>query len=886
MASDVVGTGSKGEKGWVEQQKKTFVRWMNSRLGPTNHAMHVKDICNDLGDGLRIFALLERVSGQDIGKPPNKVANSRFQKLENVSTVLQALEKKLGVKMVNIGADDIVDSQLKLILGLIWTIINKFQLSAINTGEQSGKSGLLLWAQRATAGYKDVKVTNFTTSLQDGLALCAILHKHRPDAIDFEAARAAPSDLRRLQMALDGARAINIPVHVDAEDVVEEADEKSMLTQVSELFHFFSSAQNENVAAKRLTKMVERVREIEAQKASCVQQCTVVRDWLADKKAQFEHPKTLSSLVDVENAMESYNAYLGQERVSARKEGEEAQKLVQSLAVRLQAENAPPFTLPKGLSIADLEEGWKALVETEQRYVQSLRVQKQRWARLEALLWEVEQRTMHAGNWATLAGGFLDQPAKIPTDTPLSYCVQATDRFEESLGLQTEYLKPAAGLMKQVVAAGHSRAAAVEAQLQGVLGRMQGLESALGQRKAALKAALERRPRQEELSLQYAQLADAAVNAMNVLELEVRRPLGTDEAEALPGSVQEAGEQGRRLKESLELMNELRALLVDVDGKVAEYGALHKELQGYGGVDLPYGLPREDLLRERLTGMNRSLDERVATQQAKLADLERIRALVAAYRGKAEAMVTFCTEHSAKVLACIQRYGQQQAKGCDEGAVEKGLEEVAQLKQSIQSQGRELLNNVKERMEELRKLSSDEGVEVSLLPEALDIRFGSMLTSLSDAKKLLEQRLLQKASDALSPELMSDIKAVFLEFDKDKDGYLSKDELAECLQALGQSVDASSLDALVAGGSGKGNKLDQAALVDFMRRRVRETESKEDVKLAFESLSKGAAFVTEEQLRACGLAPAVIAFLRDHMPVTSGGAGYDFQALLRNVFED
>lgn len=91
-----------------------------------------------------------------------------------------------GILMHNIGAEDILDGNLKIMLGLIWMLILRFSIAEINEQGLSAKEGLLLWVQRKTQSYANVHVTNFTSSWSSGLALCALIHKHRPDLIDFE----------------------------------------------------------------------------------------------------------------------------------------------------------------------------------------------------------------------------------------------------------------------------------------------------------------------------------------------------------------------------------------------------------------------------------------------------------------------------------------------------------------------------------------------------------------------------------------------------------------------------------------------------------------------------------------------------------------------------
>ncbi|KAI4900975.1 hypothetical protein NFI96_011878 [Prochilodus magdalenae] len=78
---------------------------------------------------------------------------------------------------------------------------------------------LLEWCQKATQGYKGVKITNFSTSWRNGLAFCAILHHFHPDKVDYE--MLDPYDIKRNnKKAFDGFAALGISRLMEPSDMV------------------------------------------------------------------------------------------------------------------------------------------------------------------------------------------------------------------------------------------------------------------------------------------------------------------------------------------------------------------------------------------------------------------------------------------------------------------------------------------------------------------------------------------------------------------------------------------------------------------------------------------------------------------------------------------
>ncbi|KAM9853915.1 protein-methionine sulfoxide oxidase mical3a [Aulostomus maculatus] len=123
-------------------------------------------------------------------------------------------------------------------------------------------SKLLNWCQRQTEGYRNVSVRDLTMSWKSGLALCALIHRYRPDLIDFDSLDERDQE-RNNQLGFDVAeREFGISPCMTGKEMssVVEPDKLSMVMYLSQFYEMFKDTvppgDNQNLSPEEKAALI------------------------------------------------------------------------------------------------------------------------------------------------------------------------------------------------------------------------------------------------------------------------------------------------------------------------------------------------------------------------------------------------------------------------------------------------------------------------------------------------------------------------------------------------------------------------------------------------------------------------------------------------------
>ncbi|KAG9475317.1 hypothetical protein GDO78_003645 [Eleutherodactylus coqui] len=498
---------------WEKQQRKTFTAWCNSHLRKAG--TQIENIEEDFRNGLKLMLLLEVISGERLPKPDK--GKMRFHKIANVNKALDFIASK-GVKLVSIGAEEIVDGNLKMTLGMIWTIILRFAIQDISVEETSAKEGLLLWCQRKTAPYRNVNVQNFHISWKDGLALCALIHRHRPDLIDYSKLR-KDDPIGNLNTAFDVAeKFLDIPKMLDAEDIVNtpKPDEKAIMTYVSCFYHAFAGAEQAETAANRICKVLAVNQENEKLMEEYEKLASELLEWIRRTIPWLENKTPEKAMSAMQKKLEDFRDYRRVHKPPRVQEKCQLEINFNTLQTKLRLSNRPAFMPSEGKMVSDIANAWKGLEQVEKGYEEWLLLEIRRLERLEHLAEKFRQKATLHESWTRGKEELLSQrDYESASLMEIRALVRKHEAFESDLAAHQDRVEQIAAIAQELNELDYHDAAAVNSRCQAICDQWDTLGTLTQKRRDALERVEKLLETIDQLYLEFAKRAAPFNNWMD-----------------------------------------------------------------------------------------------------------------------------------------------------------------------------------------------------------------------------------------------------------------------------------------------------------------------------------------------------------------------------------
>ncbi|XP_014675970.1 PREDICTED: cytospin-A-like [Priapulus caudatus] len=110
-------------------------------------------------------------------------------------------------------------------------------------GGGSKRNALLKWCQKITTSYAGVDITNFSSSWNDGLAFCAILHRYLSDKVPYSALT-SQDKRKNFTLAFAAAESVGIAPALNINDMVaiERPHWQGVMDYVTAIYKHFEAS--------------------------------------------------------------------------------------------------------------------------------------------------------------------------------------------------------------------------------------------------------------------------------------------------------------------------------------------------------------------------------------------------------------------------------------------------------------------------------------------------------------------------------------------------------------------------------------------------------------------------------------------------------------------
>lgn len=477
---------------WQRLQRKIFTRWVNQKLIKRN--ISVEDIVNDISTGIVLVALMEVLSEKTFTGKMDKNPKLKANKIDNLTMALKFVWE-CGVEMkIKPAAEQLYDGDQTAILGLIWGIMNKYmKIGDEDDGQQlSAKDALLLWAQNKTAGYKDVKIEKFGKDWHDGLALCAIIHKHRPKLIPWDTL-SKENKLENLRLAQNAAEIyFGLEKYITAEEITK-LDENSLVVYVSEYYYGIAQARKLDLAAKRISKVIKLTVENDSMRSDYNKTAQQFKERLTGAEKVLEDRTIDDTMSGAKQRIEKFYEYKTKDKNVLLGQQLDLEALYNNLAMRLSHHKRPEFLPPKGLTLKDVSQAVVHLEECEQERKVALHAELNRQIRLAHLAEEHGSRHTQLTAWAEEKNAYLKTREEVSSVSAAELQLRLLEAYEKEYSHVSETsLQQLNGLSKELLSERYEHSSEITSHDSTLKAQFQTLEELSKLKRPVLEDHLER----------------------------------------------------------------------------------------------------------------------------------------------------------------------------------------------------------------------------------------------------------------------------------------------------------------------------------------------------------------------------------------------------------
>ncbi|XP_066281757.1 alpha-actinin-like isoform X2 [Branchiostoma lanceolatum] len=822
---------------WERQQRKTFTAWCNSHLRKAG--TQIEFIEEDFRNGLKLMLLLEVISGERLPKPDR--GKLRFHQIANVNKALDFIASK-GVKLVSIGAEEIVDGNVKMTLGMIWTIILRFAIQDISVEESSSKEGLLLWCQRKTAPYKNVNVQNFHTSWKDGLAFCALIHRHRPELIPNYHELRKDDPIGNLNLAFEIAeKYLDIPKMLDAEDIVNTArpDEKAIMTYVSCYYHAFSGLQKAETAANRICKVLRVNQENERLMEEYERLASDLLEWIRKTIPWLENRTRDNTLPGTQHKLEEFRDYRRKHKPPKLEDKSKLEIIFNTLQTKLRLSNRPAYMPSEGKMVADIANAWKKLEFAEKGFEEWLLAELRRLERLDHLARKFKHKSDIHEEWTEGKEVMLqDTDFKNCNLYELKALRKKHEAFESDLAAHQDRVEQIAAIAQELNNLEYNDADAVNERCQRICDQWDRLGALTQKRRNALDEAEKILERVDQYHLEFAKRAAPFNNWMDGAKEDLVDMFIVHTMDEIQGLIDAHEAFKMTLPEADKEFNAIMMCITEVQRIV-------QQLDLKGVTINPYTNITGEELKQKWQDVNNLVPQRDSVLQQEMVRQQNHERLRRQFAQKANSVGPWI-EKQAEAIATI---GMQM-----QGTLEDAMLKLKNMEAQIMA--------YKPNMDELE--TYNQAIQESLVfenkhtqytMETLRVGWEQLLTSIARTINEVENQILTREAKGIPEEKLQEFRASFSHFDKDGSGRLEPNEFKSCLISIGYNIqegdkgDAEFAHILgVVDPNGSGYVTFQAFL-DFMTRETTDSDTAEQVMQSFKILAGDKPYITQEELR-------------------------------------